>query len=354
MREATGERTRRIAIISNRKVSDLYGERAASSLRAAGFEVEPLLIGDGERFKTLKTAERVWRSLASVGFERTDAIVALGGGVVGDMAGFVAATYLRGVSFVQAPTTLLAQIDSSVGGKTGINLPEGKNLVGAFHQPRAVVADTSTLATLARRELTAGWCEALKHGAVGDRGLFNRTVAFLRSLSEEKSAMPGSHEGLEELSRLVAAHCAFKARIVEGDEREDVERDDRHSRKLLNFGHTVGHALEALTGFRRFRHGEAVGYGMLVAAELSKNLGLLAADELEYLREGVRLAGILPPASDLDSKTIMRATRADKKSADGVVRWVLLESLGVGRVAGRDEVPERAVLASLRAALGTR
>ncbi|HZI17721.1 MAG TPA: 3-dehydroquinate synthase [Pyrinomonadaceae bacterium] len=349
-REAVGAGARRVALVSNARVFRLYGERAARGLGGAGFEVARWAVGDGERFKTLKTAEALLRFLASSGFERTDAVVALGGGVVGDLAGFAAAAYLRGVAFVQAPTTLLAQIDSSVGGKTGVNLPEGKNLVGAFHQPRAVVADTSTLSTLPARELTAGWCEALKHGAVGDRRLFERTCAFLR-----RGAGGGGHdpeERADELARLVAAQCAFKARVVAGDEREDVGRHDARSRKILNFGHTVGHALEAVTGYRRFRHGEAVGHGMLAAAVLSKNLGLLAADELEYLREGVRLAGRLPPASDLDPAEILRATRADKKAAGGRLRWVLLERVGGARITDESEVPARTVLASLRSALG--
>jgi 3-dehydroquinate synthase len=357
-RAAVGESARRAALVSNAKVFGLYGEKAARSLEAAGFAVSHWLMGDGERFKTLQTAERLLRSLASSGFERTDAVVALGGGVVGDLAGFVAATYLRGVAFVQAPTTLLAQIDSSVGGKTGVNLPEGKNLVGAFHQPRAVVADTSTLATLPPRELTAGWCEALKHGAVSDRRLFDRTCSFLRrereAESEGRSAPPpdGRPARGEGLARLVAAQCAFKARVVAGDEREEAGRSDNRSRKILNFGHTVGHALEAVTSFRRFRHGEAVGHGMVAAAVLSKNLGLLAADELEYLREGVRLAGRLPPASDLDPAEILRATRADKKVAGGRLRWVLLERVGSARITDESEVSARVVLASLRAALG--
>jgi len=351
-RVAVGGRARRAALVSNERVFGLYGERAVRGLRAAGFEVTRWLMGDGERFKSLKTAAGALRFLASSGFERTDAVVALGGGVVGDLAGFAAATYLRGVAFVQAPTTLLAQIDSSVGGKTGVNLPEGKNLVGAFHQPRAVVADTATLSTLPPRELTAGWCEALKHGAVGDRRLFERTCAFLG-----RGAGAGGGGGRaaardDELARLVAAQCAFKARVVAGDEREEVARLDGRSRKILNFGHTVGHALEALTSFRRFRHGEAVGHGMLAAAVISKNLGLLAPEELEYLREGVRLAGRLPPASDLDPADILRATRADKKAVGGSVRWVLLERLGAARITDESEVPARVVLASLRAALG--
>ena len=357
-RASLPEAARKAAVVSNARVFELYGERAAASLRAAGFEVSRFLMGEGERFKTLGTAERVLRFLSEAGLERGDAVVALGGGVVGDVAGFAAAVYLRGVAFVQAPTTLLAQIDSSVGGKTGVNTAAGKNLVGAFHQPSTVVVDTGTLKTLPRRELTAGWCEAVKQGAVGDRRLFERTKRFLMEEARGKNNRPpGSNvkeseaERDEELAVIIAAQCAFKARVVAGDERESLGRDDARSRKILNFGHTVGHALEAVTRYRRFRHGEAVGYGCVAAAEISKRLGLLDPSELESLREAVALAGRLPRAADLDPETIRRAIRKDKKAVGGSVRWVLLEGLGRARVVDGREVPARVVLASIRAAL---
>ena len=349
---------RKVALVSNRRVFALYGARAVESLRGEGFEVAHWLMGEGERFKTLRTAERALGFLSEAGVERSDCVLALGGGVVGDVAGFAAAVYLRGVPFIQAPTTLLAQIDSSVGGKTGVNTAAGKNLVGAFHQPRAVVVDTETLRTLPRRELTAGWCEAVKQGAVGDRRLFERTKRFLTGESPGGRNRP-SGAGVkesdarreEELARIIAAQCAFKAKVVAGDEREDLRRSDALSRRVLNFGHTVGHALEAVTGYRRFRHGEAVGYGCLAAAEISGRLGLLGRSELESLREAVRLAGRLPRASDLDAETVRRATRKDKKAVGGSVRWVLLEGLGRARVVPAAEVPARVVLASIRAAL---
>jgi 3-dehydroquinate synthase len=313
---------------------------------------------EGERFKTLRTAERALAFFSEFGLERGDCVVALGGGVVGDLAGFAAAVYLRGVAFVQAPTTLLSQIDSSVGGKTGVNTPAGKNLVGAFHQPAAVVVDTDTLATLPPRELTAGWCEAVKQGAVGDRRLFERTRKFLTAASHGGGNLRGragvlgsGAGGGGELARIIAAQCAFKARIVAGDEREGLARDDARSRKILNFGHTVGHALEAVTGYRRFRHGEAVGYGCVAAGEISKRLGLLDPSELESLREAVALAGRLPRAADLDAELVARALRKDKKAVGGSVRWVLIEGLGRARVVDGREVPARVVLASIRAAL---
>ncbi|HEV3469311.1 MAG TPA: 3-dehydroquinate synthase [Pyrinomonadaceae bacterium] len=351
-RSALGPRATRAAVISNPRVFGLYGRPAAASLRASGFAVAHWLMGDGERFKTLRTAERALRFLSASRVGRGDAVVALGGGVVGDLAGFAAALHLRGVAFVQAPTTLLAQVDSSVGGKTGVNTPDGKNLVGAFHQPRAVVADTATLRTLPPRELTAGWCEAVKQGAAGDRRLYETTVKFLER--ERSGGWRGEGAREEELARLVAAQCAFKAGVVAGDEREEVERTDARSRRVLNFGHTVGHALEAITDYRRFRHGEAVGWGMLAAAEISVRLGLLGAAELESLRGAVRLAGRLPRAADLGAETIRRALGHDKKSVGGRLRWVLLEGLGRARVVDGRDVPWRVVRESLRAALGVK
>ena len=294
-RDVLGPNARRVALISNPTVFEHYGKRALQSLRAANFKAAPWLMPEGERHKSLKSWEQVLEFLTSSGLERGDAVVSLGGGVVGDLAGFAAATYLRGIAFIQAPTTLLAQIDASVGGKTGVNLPAGKNLVGAFHQPHLVVIDTATLQTLPQRELTSGWCEAVKQGAAGSHKLFAQTCRFLRSaggadvnLSTNKPKARAEVSGAD-LDEVIAAHCRFKAAIVAGDEQEAIGRADHRSRRILNFGHTTAHALEKLTGYRRFRHGEAVGYGMLVAGEISKNLGMLPSGELESLREAVRL-----------------------------------------------------------------
>jgi 3-dehydroquinate synthase len=354
-RASLSEEARRVALVSNPRVFDLYGASAVASLRESGFDVAHWLMRDGERFKTLRTAERALQFLSESKIERSDAVIALGGGVVGDLAGFAAALHLRGVAFVQAPTTLLAQIDSSVGGKTGVNSRGGKNVVGVFHQPSSVVVDTDTLRTLPPRELTAGWCEAIKQGAVGDRRLYERTVKFLAAESRGKN--DGLRAGVrqdvrdEELAAIIAAQCAFKAKIVAGDEREDLSREDARSRRVLNFGHTVGHALEAVTKYRRFRHGEAVGYGMLAAAEISKRLELIGESELESLKWALRLAGRLPRATDLDAGEVERALRSDKKAVGGSVRWVLLEGLGRARVVDGKEVPARVVRDSIRAAL---
>jgi 3-dehydroquinate synthase len=346
IRRCLGQLTRRVVIISNRRVFNLYGARTVEGLRANGFLVSHWLMGDGERFKSPTTAEKAFLFLSKTGIERTDAVVALGGGVVGDVAGFAAATYLRGIAFVQVPTTLIAQIDSSVGGKTGLNLPQGKNLIGAFHQPSAVVIDIETLTTLPARELVAGWCESIKQGAVGGRSLFERTTHFLRALRSSSDALSSST-----LDQLIRAHCAFKAAIVTGDELEASGRTDNRSRRILNFGHTVGHALEAVTRYGRFRHGEAVGHGMLVAGEISKHLGLLAASELESLREAVRLCGPLPRADDLDASAIMTSLQSDKKSVGGRIQWVLLERIGRARIVDGKEITPRLLRDAMRRGL---
>lgn len=357
-----GQAARTIVVISNQKVFQLYGESAINSLRSAQFTVKDFLIGDGERHKSLGSLGRAVAFLAASGLQRTDAVVALGGGVVGDLAGFAAAVYLRGISLVHVPTTLLAQIDASVGGKTGINLPVGKNLVGAFHQPRLVLIDTDTLRTLPRRELTSGLCEMVKQSAVGSRNLFDQTVRLLRSIDfslcheshstrVSKSSAKSQAEAYATLPALIAAHCRFKASIVAGDEREEVSRSDARSRRILNFGHTTAHALEKATNYRRFRHGEAVGYGMLVAGEISKSLGMLPSRELESLREAVTLCGPLPRAEDVSAAQIIEAMRADKKMAEDKLKWVLLERIGRPRIVDSTEVNPRILRAALAAGL---
>src|SRR5687768_12464669 len=279
---------RRIGIISNDRVFQLYGREIVRNLKRERFKVFEWLMPEGERHKSFRVLENAVRFLNENQFERDDLVVALGGGVVGDLAGFAAAIYLRGLPLAQIPTTLLSQIDSSVGGKTAINLPSGKNLVGAFHQPACVVIDTETLMSLPSRELVSGFCEMVKHAFIGDENLFNRTVNAL-------SEVAGNREFLlnGDFADLIKANCAFKASIVANDEREATDRSDVKSRRILNFGHTTAHALEAITNYRTFRHGEAVGYGMLVAGELSRNLGLLASQDLQSLRAAVALCGPL-------------------------------------------------------------
>ena len=346
-RKVMGRSARRAALISNRRVFDLFGERVLRALRSSGVDVNVWLMPDGEQHKSMRSLDQALAFFSKSGLERNDVVIALGGGVVGDLAGFAAATYLRGVAFIQVPTTLLAQIDASVGGKTGINTGAGKNVVGAFHQPRLVLIDTDTLQTLPQRELTAGWCEAVKQGAVGDRKLFDRTARLLGRCGTDLSLCPDSQKSQTEVCATIAAHCRFKAAIVAGDERESTERTDRRSRKILNFGHTTAHALESVTNYRRFRHGEAVGYGIIVAAEISKSLGMLKPGELESLRKAVRACGQLPRADDIEIDELIKAMRGDKKSVKGHIKWVLLEEIGKARIVDGAEIRARVLRRAL-------
>jgi 3-dehydroquinate synthase len=336
-----GNSAKKIAVISNPTVFQLYGRLVLRSLKAEHFAVSRLLINDGERFKNLETVHQNLLFLDNNRFERTDAILALGGGVVGDIAGFTAAIYLRGIRFVYAPTTLLAQIDSSIGGKTGVNLPRGKNLVGSFHAPAGVLTDVATLKTLPPRELVSGLCECIKQGAVGNSRLFNQTRAMLDS----------RHRFNADLVDLISAHCKFKATIVKTDEREQLNGTNHRSRRILNFGHTVGHALETVTNYSRFRHGEAVAIGMLAAGEISKNLGLLKTNDLVRLTKAVARCGPLPKTDDLSERKILNAIKSDKKSTSGAIQWVLLEGIGKPRIVSGDQIDPKVIAKSLRAAL---
>jgi 3-dehydroquinate synthase len=337
---------RRVLVLSNKRVFRLYGAEVVASLKRSNFQIFEWLMSEGERFKSFRSLEKAVEFLGTNGFERNDLIVALGGGVVGDLAGFAAAVYLRGVPFIQMPTTLLAQIDSSVGGKTGINLPVGKNMVGAFYQPPFVLIDTETLLTLPPRELVAGFCEMVKHGLISGPSLFKSTVTTLQRYATDRRVIQA-----DEFEALIAANCKFKASIVANDERESTDRADVKSRRILNFGHTTAHALEAITSYRVFRHGEAVGYGMLVAGEISKNLGLLGTAELESLREAVRLCGPLPKANHLDIDQIIQALQHDKKSVAGKINWVLLDGIGSPRIVDGSQVSKRVLRLSLRIGL---
>jgi 3-dehydroquinate synthase len=339
---------RRVAIISNARVFDLYGREVKRSLKSAGFTPLEWLMPEGERYKSFRSLEKAVTFLSENRLERDDLVLALGGGVVGDLAGFAAAIYLRGLPLVQVPTTLLSQIDSSVGGKTGINLAAGKNLVGAFHQPAAVFIDTQTLVSLPPRELVSGLCEMVKQALISGPSLYQMTVRCL-----EKT---GDREFLHspEFEELIAAQCSFKASIVANDERESTSRTDTKSRRVLNFGHTTAHALETITDYRYFRHGEAVGYGMLVAGELSRNLGLIDSGDLESLRAAVRLCGTLPRADHLDTKRIIGALKHDKKSVGGQINWVLLEGIGRPRIVEGRLISVKCLRLALRTGLSAR
>jgi 3-dehydroquinate synthase len=345
-RACAGSAAKKVVIVSNNKVFSLYGNIVKASLKKAGFDVSVWLMKDGERYKNLSSLNDLLTHLSAARLSRDDVVVALGGGVVGDLAGFASAVYLRGIRFLQVPTTLLAMIDSSVGGKTGINNQFGKNLVGAFHNPAGVHIDVDTLGTLPHRELTAGFCEAVKQGAISGEKLFNKTADYLARFPPASGKLePGS------LAELIAAQVAFKASIVKQDEIEATERKDKRSRKILNFGHTFGHALEKITNYRRFRHGEAVGYGILVAGELSKNVDLLRQGELNLLYDVVHRVGKLPRVDDIPSKAIFEALKFDKKSTGGTLNWILLEGIGSPVIVPETDIPRDALTKAVKTIL---
>jgi 3-dehydroquinate synthase len=322
-------------IVSNPTIFRLYGDAVAASLATSGFEVSSYLVRDGEKYKTLRTAESALEAFSSAGLTRTDMVVALGGGIVGDLAGFAAAIYLRGIKFIQVPTTLLAMIDSSVGGKTGVNTAFGKNLTGAFHQPSGVLIDPQVLSTLPSRELTAGFCEMVKHGALAGRELLAATDETLARFAS------GPAVGTERaMSELIRANVEFKASIVASDERESSKRRDSKSRKILNFGHTLAHALEKVTSYTYFRHGEAVGYGILFAAELSKNLALCAEKDVNLLRDVVHRVGVLPSLAAIDQEEVLTAFSSDKKVIGGELHMVLLKGIGKPVIVSETDIPK--------------
>ena len=318
-------RGRHVLIVSNDTVAPLYLERVVAGLD--GLRHATLVLPDGETHKTLDSAARIFAALAALGATRDAAVIALGGGVIGDLAGFAAACWMRGIDFVQMPTTLLAMVDSSVGGKTGVNLPAGKNLVGAFHQPRAVIADTATLVTLPAREYRAGLAEIVKIGAIGDAGFFDWLETHAEALVAREEA---------DLVRAIAHSCARKAGVVVRDETEQGER------ALLNFGHSFGHALEAECGYGALLHGEAVAIGMLQAASLSARLGRADAADAARLRTLLQRLGLptaLPPGLDPDA--LLARMALDKKNRDGRLRLILWR--GVGQAFIAEDIDESAV-----------
>ncbi len=324
-------RGRRFAVVSNRRVWSLHGRAVERGLRRLG-PLTRMLIPDGEPHKSRETLASVQDAFVSAGLGRDAVVVAFGGGVVGDLAGFAAATYMRGIDFVQLPTTLLAMVDSSVGGKVAINHPKAKNLIGAFHQPRAVVIDPALLATLPPRELRAGAYEVLKCGILGDRALF-------RSLAEARAGLVGW--GRVEIENAIAAACRIKAEIVEKDEREGGPR------RALNLGHTLGHGLESATRYRRFTHGEAVGWGLIGAAAIARRKGLLHDSTADAIADAVDRIGSRPRVSDLPAAEILAGIAHDKKARRGRVPFIL--PTAIGRVVIRDDVTPADVRHALRA-----
>jgi 3-dehydroquinate synthase len=312
-------------VVSSPLVWRLHGSRLA----AAGLG-EPILVPDGERFKHLQTVSRIYEALIRANADRASALVTFGGGVIGDMAGFAAATYLRGIALVHVPTTLLAQVDASIGGKVGVNHSAGKNLIGAFHQPHAVIADPSVLRTLPRREFRAGLYEVVKYGMTSSADLFDR-------VARERDAVFARNTAV--LPAVIAESCRIKASVVAADERE------AGPRRILNFGHTAGHALEAVTRYRRYHHGEAVAYGMLVAAELAVARGVLADRDRKALADLIASLGPLPPVADITTAQVLEAMTHDKKVVAGKLHFVLPTAVGATTIV--NDVTEKELKAAL-------
>lgn len=311
-------RSKRVMIVSNTTVAPLYEERLRRGL--AAFDVDSVILPDGEQYKTWESLNLIFDALLENKHSRSTTLIALGGGVIGDMTGFAAASYQRGVDFIQVPTTLLSQVDSSVGGKTAINHPLGKNMIGAFYQPKAVVIDTSTLRTLPEREVSAGLAEVIKYGLIRDFSFFEwleSNMACLKELDESS------------LRYAILTSCACKARVVEEDETEGGVR------AILNLGHTFGHAIETYSGYGNWLHGEAVGAGMAMAAEMSRVLGNITQSDVERVLAILRSAG-LPQVGpdDMRASDYLRLMSVDKKVIDGALRLVLLERLGFAKVTG--------------------
>jgi 3-dehydroquinate synthase len=325
-----------VFLVTDTNVDSLHGDRVMAMLRSAGLPARKLVVPAGERSKSAEQLLRLWRAMVEDGCDRGACVVALGGGVVGDLAGFAAASVLRGIDSIQVPTSLLAMVDASVGGKTGIDLPEGKNLVGAFHQPRAVVMDLDFLATLPERELRSGWAEVIKAAAIRDEGLFRRIEAERVDLLARAP---------ERLAEAIEASVRIKAAVVGADEKES------GLRRILNFGHTLAHGLEAVSGYVDLLHGEAVAVGMVFAGELGERLGVTpagVADRLRALTESFGLPSKSPGGASIGD--LLRAMGRDKKRGPGGIHWVILERIGSAVVT--DEVPEPVLVSELERFLG--
>ena len=299
--------------------------RQGLKLRGLTSHRPPTIIPDGERAKTLATVAKIYDALIRRRLDRSATLVAFGGGVVGDVAGFAAATYLRGIRLVQVPTTLLSQVDSGIGGKVGVNLPAGKNLIGAFYAPALVICDPDVLSTLPRREFRAGLYEVVKYGVIASRSLFDRVSTHLPTILKADPVL---------LVEIIADCCRIKARVVEVDERE------AGPRRILNFGHTIGHALEAITKYRRFRHGEAVAYGMLAAARVSVGRGVLTTEDEARIQDVLARMGKRPVVSDLSIRAALATIAHDKKVVAGRLHMVLARGIGDTAIVSDVEVSE--------------
>jgi 3-dehydroquinate synthase len=321
----------RVAIVSNPTVLSLYGERVSESVRKSGFNVVTVTVPDGEEYKDLLRIQQIYDKLLAHRLDRSSALIALGGGVIGDMTGFAASTYMRGISYIQVPTTLLAQVDSSVGGKTGVNHSLGKNMIGTFWQPGLVWIDVETLQTLPKREVLAGLAEVIKYGVIYDKGLFD----FLETsrdmiLNLDRNA----------LTHIIKRSCKIKAEVVAKDERES------GLRAILNYGHTIGHAIETLTGYTHFLHGEAVAIGMCQEAMLSHLLGFIAKEQGMRIKAVIDAYGLpseIPP--DVSADSLLASMQLDKKTVAGQLKFILPEKIGTVRI--HKGISEKAIRESL-------
>ncbi len=303
--------SRKVMLVTNETVAPLYLAKVKTAL--SGFDLDEVILPDGEAYKTLAVMDQIYTALLQKRYDRNSTLIALGGGVVGDMTGFAAASYQRGIRFIQVPTTLLSQVDSSVGGKTGVNHPLGKNMIGAFHQPQAVIADTDTLNTLPDRELSAGLAEVIKYGLINDPTLFTWLENHIHQLMQRDPAA---------LIHAIKRSCADKATIVAADEKEAGQR------ALLNLGHTFGHAIETGMGYGEWLHGEAVAAGMAMAADMSHRLGWLSAMDDQRIRQLLRSASLPDQPPSLGAETFLDLMSIDKKVMDGKLRLVLLQGIG--------------------------
>ncbi len=322
---------RRALLMSDRKILDLHGQPVMRSLAEASFVVTEVTVPEGEAAKRLEVAARCWNDCLAAALDRTSTLLALGGGAVGDLGGFVASTYMRGIHLVQLPTTLLAQVDAAIGGKNAIDHPEAKNLIGTFHQPRLVIVDPQTLLSLPEREFRSGLAEVVKHGIVLDAGYFADVEAHVPEILSRD---------LPTLERVIAGSCRLKARVVEADETE------ADLRAVLNYGHTVGHALEALTAYSRWAHGEAVALGMAVAARLAERVGLADSEPARRQLRLLEAIGLPVTFSGIEPSAILEAIRRDKKARDGRVPFVLAPRIGTHKLVF--DIPEGLVAEAIR------
>lgn len=325
------EKATSIYIVTNTTVAPLYAKRLTKTLETLGKPVRTIILPDGESYKDWENLQLIFDDLLKFGADRQTMLVALGGGVIGDMTGFAAASFMRGIRFIQVPTTLLAQVDSSVGGKTGINHPLGKNMIGAFHQPTAVIADLNTLKTLPPRELSAGLAEVIKHGAIADE-------QFLEWIEANTSALLACNT--DAMAHAVLRSCEIKSAVVSADEKEG------GLRATLNFGHTFGHAIEAGMGYGEWLHGEAVGCGMVMGADLSHRLGYISEAQAGHLKNIIKSMNLPTEPPKFGSARYMELMQVDKKTEGGQIRYVVLEKIGKAKI---QSVPDTQVIATLTA-----